>query len=127
MNQPPPPPPPLLPPPNDEENPLLAEEDDPVVGFCQLRRDTNAAHRWDELTQQLARLARDLFMQATHYFSLLCTLFGMGTSLYVFIEIARERGGIPQEIFTSATNSLVAVHMCVLALSIIVSRLPLKP
>jgi hypothetical protein len=36
----------------------------------------------------------------------------MGTSLYVFIEFARERGGIPQEIFTIAMNSLVAMHMC---------------
>jgi hypothetical protein len=36
----------------------------------------------------------------------------MGTLLYVFIEFARERGGIPLEIFTSASNSLAAVYMC---------------
>lgn len=35
----------------------------------------------------------------------------MGTTLYVCIQIARERG-IPQEILTSATNSLVAVNVC---------------
>jgi hypothetical protein len=48
-------------------------------------------------------------MQATSYFNSLRTFVGMGTTLYIFIQIMTERG-IPQEILASATNSLVAVY-----------------
>jgi hypothetical protein len=111
--QPNPPPhalPPLSPPPYDEENPLPTEENDPVVGFRQMIRDTNAAHRWDALNQQMAQSARYLFMQATSHYHFLRTLFGMGTTLFVFIRIAIERGA-PQEILVSANKSLLAVYV----------------
>jgi hypothetical protein len=88
----------------------MAEEDDPVVGFRQSRRDTNAVHRWDALSQQLARLARNLFLQATSYFSLLRTLFRIGTTLYIFIQMATERG-IPREFVVRARSCFVAVYM----------------
>jgi hypothetical protein len=84
--QPNPPPhalPPLSPPPYDEENPLPTEENDPLVGFRQMIRDTNAAHRWDALNQQMAQSARYLFMQATSHYRFLRTLFGMGTTLCI--------------------------------------------
>ena len=49
-------------------------------------------------------------MQATSYFNMLRTFVGMGTTLYIFIQIMTERG-IPQEMLASATNSFLAVYV----------------